>query len=155
MLQAYRQRPLAEMVRQARGMGEILIRYNYPLAPKSDHDVLAVLKITELMIDGYETYVQYNKSDYGNYYLETIEVVCKNSPFLPFIVLCKLAKAFLGDQHLAYLDYFVENRRRYVWNVAKDKDDKVVPGPYKVEMKDCEYEGLRYQSLPTDSVDIH
>jgi hypothetical protein len=125
------------------------------MTPKSDADDIAFLKLNSIMLDGYEIYVQYNKGDYGNYYLESVEVIGRYAPFLPFILVCKVVKAFLGKDHLAYVDFFHDNRRHYCWTLAKNKDDEPIPGPFKVEMEAGEYEGLEYSVLPHGGITFH
>ncbi len=155
MLLVYKQPPLEETVAQMKRMGDILMPYTYPLRPKSEAEDIAFLKLHEIMLDGYHLFVQYNKSDYGEYLLESVEILAKNTPFLPFVLVCKVAKAFLGDQHLAYVDFWHENRRHYCWTLAKNQNDEVVPGPFKVEMEHGNYEGLEYSVLPNGGIDFH
>lgn len=155
MLLLYKQAPLEETVAQMRRMGEMLIPYTYPMTPKSEAEDIAPLKLHQMMLDGYEIYVQYNKGNYGEYFLESVEIVNKNAPFLPFVLVCKVGKAFLGDKHLAYVSFWTDNRRHYVWTLAKDEDDQPMPGPYKVEMETNQYEGLEYDVLPNGSMNFH
>lgn len=151
----YPQEPFNEIVAKMRSMGEMLVEYTYPLTPKADAEDIACFKLREVMVDGYELYIQYTKGDYGEYYLETVEILAKHTPFIPFVVVCKIAKAFLGDKHLSYVNFFADNRRRYCWTLARDKDDEPMPGPYRVEMETEEYEGFVYDVMPTGGIDIH
>jgi hypothetical protein len=148
MLLLYKQKSLEQTVEQMRRMGEMLIPYNYPMTPKSEAEDIAPFKLNQIMLDGYEIYVQYNKGNYGKYFLESVEVIAKNTPFLPFVLVCKVGKAFLGDKYLAYVSFWDQNRNHYVWTVAKDEDDQPMPGPYKVEMETYEYEGFEYDVFP-------
>lgn len=155
MLLLYSQQSLEESVTQIRRMGEFLMPYTYPITPKSEAEGIACLKLHEMMLDGYQIFVQYNKGNYGEYFLESVEILGKNAPFLPFVLVCKVAKAFLGEEHLAYVDFWHDNRRHYCWTLAKDDDDQPMPGPFKVEMEIGEYEGLEYSVLPNGGVNFH
>jgi len=155
MLLLYPQPPLEKTVTSMRRMGEILMPYTYPLTPKSEAEDIACLKLNELMVDGYQIYIQYSKGNYGEYFLESVEILGKNAPFLPFVLVCKIAKVFLGEEHLAYVDFWHDNRRHYCWTLAKNEDDESMPGPYKVEMDHGEYEGLEYSVLPNGGINFH
>lgn len=155
MLLLYKQASLADTVSQMRRMGEILMPYTYPMTPKAEAEDIGCLKLRDVMIDGYQVYVNYTKGDYGDYYLESVEILGKNAPFLPFVLVCKIAKAFLGEEHLAYVDFWHENRRHYCWTLAKDEDDVPMAGPFKVDMGHGEYEGLEYSVLPNGGIDFH
>lgn len=150
----YRQESLQDSVVRIRNIGEILMPYTYPLAPKS-LDEVSFLKLNEMMIDGYELYIQYNKSDYEDYFLESVEIIGKNAPFLPFVVVCKIAKAFLGSEYLSYLHFFGKNRRHYCWTLAKDMDDHPIPALFKIDLDVERYEGLEYTVLPIGTIDFH
>ena len=155
MFLLYSQRPLEETVANMRRMGEFLLPYTFPLAPKSDAEDIAPLKLNEVSIDGYDLFIQYNKGDYGEYYLESVEILGKHAPFVPFVLVCKIAKAFLGEEYLAYVDFFHENRRHYCWTLARDKDDQPMPGPFKIEMDTGSYEGFEYSVMPNGGVTFH
>lgn len=152
----YPQDSLRKTVMEMRRMGDFLMPYTYPLAPKSYADDISPLKLRSVVIDGYPVFVQYNKGDYDKYYLESVEIIGQDAPFLPFFLVCKIAKAFLGEEYLAYVSFFVDNRMHYCWTMARDKEEGgPMPGPYKVDMEVNEFEGFEYSVLPTGGVEFH
>jgi hypothetical protein len=76
------------IVEQVKALGERLIPYNFPLADPAAEDDLVVLKTVEVVVEGYIVFIHYNKSDYGDHFLESFQIYGKNSPFLPFAKTC-------------------------------------------------------------------
>lgn len=151
----YKSPSLEESVKRMKDMGNFLLPYTYPAAPKSNSEDLAFFKLNEMMIDGYEVYVQYNKGDYTEYMIESVEIIGKNTPFLPFFLVCKIGKAFFGDKHLCYIDFWRDNRRHYCWTCASDVDGEVIEPPFKVDFDEADYEGLEYNVFPKGGIDFH
>lgn len=151
----YEQKPLDEVIQNIRSLGEMLVPHNFPLVPLMvGEDDLAVLKERELIIDGYEIVVNYQKSDYADHLLETLQIYGKNSPFLPFNVICKLAKRFLGSHHLSLVELFRHNRKLYIWSVCVDRTGKPLPAPYDQDTESCEFEGFNYLYLQPNQVNL-
>lgn len=151
----HREPKLKEIVDEMRNLGEILVPYNYPLAkPDSIEDKLAFFKEREAIIDGYPIFLHYQKSDYESHFMKTLQVYGKNSPFLPFFVICKLAKSFLGDQYLSLVELFSDNRKIYCWSLCVDRNDQPIPTPYDMEVEQCEYEGLHYAYMQPNQVNF-
>jgi len=123
----------------------MLIRYNYPLAsPKLEDDIL-YLKHCEVLVDGYDLQLHYNKADYGTYHLITFQVIGKSIPFLPFNLVFKLARKALGTEHLSLLEIYKDKRKIYCWTLVIDKDGNPMEYPYKEEeVEHLEYEGFEY-----------
>jgi len=151
----YKEPKLEQHVDQMRALGEQLIPYNFPKAPAEWEDDINILKAREIIIDGYTVVVHYSKADYDDHYLETLQILSKNSPFLPFVVLCKLAKAFLGDQELALVEVIRDNRKVYCWTLTVDKEGHPIPSPFQQEAEPCQYEGWHYSYMNPDQVKFH
>lgn len=151
----YKEPKLDEIVESMRNLGDMLIPYNFPLAPASVmEDDLAFFKEREAVIDGYPLIVSYQKADYGTHFLETLQLYGKSSPFLPFCVICKLAKRFLGSAHLSLVELFRDNRKIYVWSVCVDRQGHPIPSPYDVEVEQCQYEGFQYLYMQPNQVNF-
>lgn len=150
----YNQKPLDEIIENMRSLGETIIPYNFPLAPLAREDDLAIFKEREIIVDGYQIVINYQKSDYNIYLMETLQIHGKNSPFLPFNLICKLAKRFLGSRHLSLVELFRQNRKLYIWSVCVDRNGKPLPIPYEEETEFCEFEGLNYLYLQPNQVNF-
>ena len=150
----YKEPNLDEIVERLRGTGELLIPYNFPKAPPTMtlEDDLAIFKEKEAIIDGYTLYVHYQKSDYDTYFLETIQIYNKFSPFLPFNLVCKIGQRFLGSHHLSLVELFKDNRKIYCWSVCVDDRGRPIPSPYELETEDCEFEGFNYSYMQPSQV---
>jgi hypothetical protein len=146
---------LQEHVREMRGLGDVLVPYNFPKAPAEWEDTINILKAREITVDGYTAVVHYSKGDYDDHYLETLQILGKNSPFLPFHVVCKLAKSFLGEHELSLVEIFRENRKIYCWTLTVDMTGKPIPSPFEGDVEKCNYEGFEYGMLQPDQVNFH
>lgn len=129
-------------ITEIKTLGNILVNYNFPQKSKKDEEVLNELKISSIYLDGYDLIVHYNKAFYGKLYIESLQVLGKYTLFLPFSVVCKIAKKFFGDKHLSFIDVFIENRRVYCWTLLTDLEGIPIPPPYEEEnLNNCEFEG--------------
>lgn len=146
--------PLDAAVLNMRAVGDILMPYNPPAAPDSE-EVLGVLKIRETTVDGYEVVLYFTKSDYGNHITEVFQVYGSNSTFLPFHLVCKLAKKFLGDKELSFVELFKSNRKIYCWTVNTDRDGKPIQSPFKIKLHDRDYQGWHYSALEPSDVNFY
>jgi hypothetical protein len=151
----YKQPKLDEIVDDVRAMGDMLIPYNFPkVKPPIGEDDLAFFKERECLIDGYPVVLHYHKSDYDKHLMETLQVYGKNSPFLPFCVVVKLGKAFLGPHHLSLVELFKDNRKIYCWSLCVDRRGRPIPSPYDVQTEQCHYEGFDYLYLQPNQVNF-
>jgi len=146
---------LQKHVEEMRALGEHLIHYNFPKAPAEWEDDINILKAREIVVDGYTVVVHYSKADYDNHYLETLQILGKNAPFLPFVLICKLAKVFLGDQELSLVEIVRDNRKIYCWTLTVDSDNNPIPSPFQQESEPCQFEGFRYSYMNPDQVNFH
>ncbi len=150
----YKAPRLEVQVEQMRGLGEYLIPYNFPKAPAEWEDDINVLKAREIVVDGYTIVVHYSKADYENHYLETLQILGKNAPFLPFVLICKLAKSYLGDQELSLVEIVKDNRKIYCWTLTLEGSNPI-PSPFQQETEPCDYEGFHYNYMNPDQVNFH
>jgi len=146
---------LSESIEQMRGLGDLLVPYNSPRAPTSNEEEISVLKTRELLVDGYEVVAYYTKSNFETHFTEVFQVYGKNSPFLPFSLICKMAKMFLGNAHLSLVELFRGNRKVYCWAVNVDATGKPIPSPYEMEVEECTYEGFRYSYMQPNQVNFY
>jgi len=145
-------RKLDEQIEKIKEMGDSLIPYNFPLGNVKNEDELLPLKTSELLVDGYNVIVHFSKADYEKHYLITVQIHGKYEPFLPFNLVTKLAKRFLGEENLYLVELLKDNRKIYCWTLTTTKDGEAVPNSLQEPVAEpLEYEGLRYgYLLPQD-----
>jgi hypothetical protein len=151
----YDKTTLDEHVRNMRRVGELLVPHNFPKVPAEQEEAIAVLKNRDATVDGYEVVLHYSKADYGTHFLESFQVVGKYVPFLPFGLVCKLGKRFLGPDNLSLVELFKDNRKIYCWTVAVTKEGTAVKTPVKEEGEDCVFEGFRYTYMDPKTVNFY
>lgn len=142
---------LNETIEQMRSLGDQLVPYN---SPENETD-LYVMKSREVTVDGYDLILYYTKNRYDGHSTEIFQVYGKIAPFLPFFLICKLAKKFLGSAELSLVELFRGNRKVYCWAVNVDGDGKPIPSPYGFEAEDCTYEGFKYSYLQPSQVNFY
>lgn len=152
-MQKLRPLTLNELVREMKALGDVLVPYNFPQAKMDMGDDLGIFKAREAVIDGYSLFLHYQKSDYESYFAETLQIHNLKSPFLPFSLVSKLGRRFLGSQELALVELFRDNRKIYVWCAYRDKDNQPI-SPENDHMEECDFEGFKYYYLQPSQVDI-
>ena len=137
------------VVKDTKSFGAFLMQYSIPKVNQEDDADVGFLKAKEVTVDGYAVVIYYSKNEWPTYYMETLQITGKYTPFLPFSLVCKIGKKFLGEKYLSYVDFMRDNRKTYCWTFATDKTDKPIPAPYKKTSlsDDRTYEGLCYKCL--------
>lgn len=133
-------------------MSNRLVHLTFPKVDFKDEQEVLILKQRNMTLDGYELLVCYSKADYGEYFLESLQVQSLYAPFLPFTMVCKIGRAFLGCQHLSYIEFFRNNRKVYCWTV-KSRDERPLPPDKKT--KPGIYEGFEFNILQPGAVDLY
>jgi hypothetical protein len=141
-----------EQIINLKRLGERLMAYNYPLGSRSDEDVLSPLKMGTFCIDGYDVEIHYSKADYKSYYLESIQIMGKNNPFLPFVLVCKIARRVLGDEALSFIEFFSDSTKVYCWTRSVDKVGNLL---YPPQDDECSYEGFNYACIKPSEVNFY
>lgn len=143
------------VVKEMRKIGEDLIPYNFPLSPAEVEEKYNDYKMREVVIDGYNVVLHYSKSDYGEYFTETIQILGLDSPFLPFFLVIKIASKFLGEDNLALIEIFKDNRKIYCWTSNVNKDGSPILSPFYDEAEQCDFEGKNYIYLSKNQVNFY
>lgn len=133
-------------------MANMLIPHTFPKVPFEHEQDVLMLKQRRITVDGYQITLCLSRADYGEYYLDSLQIQNTSSPFLPFNLVCKLGRAFLGEQNLSYVDFVKDNRKVYCWTL-RVRDEKPLP-PSKKSQKSS-YEGFEYSILAPGAVDLH
>jgi len=147
------QSPLDEIIQSMRSVGEILIPHNYPKSvppPLGKEDELLLFKKKSVVVDGYNIDIYYQKSDFDDYFAETLQIYAQYCPFIPFNIVVKLARKFLGGHNLSLVEIYREGRKIYVWTVYVDRSGRPMKFPFDIPVEDCDFEGTKYSyMLPT------
>jgi hypothetical protein len=144
-----------EHIREMKGFGHFLMPYNFPQVPAEEEEDVNFIKAREVVIDGYNLILHYSKADYGGHFLQTLQVLGKFTPFLPFCLVCKIGKRFLGDKHLSLVELFRDNRKIYCWTLVTNRAGKPIQGPYQNDEETCVYEGFEYRSVSPKQVNFY
>jgi len=147
----YKPDQIETTVEEMRRMGEQLVPYN---TPQNEEDI-NILKTRETVIDGYDVCVYYTKSRFEDHCTEIVQLWGKYAPFLPFCVICKIAKAFLGSAHLSLVELFKGNRKVYCWAVNVTHDGKPIRSPYNGKVEECTFEGFNYSYMQPSQVNFY
>ena len=141
-------------IAEMKHLGNILVPYNYPVVTIEAENEINVLKTREVMVDGYTLVLHYSKSFCEDHYLLTLQIVNKYSHFLPFSLVCKVAKRFLGED-LSLVETFQDNRKVYSWNYIQSLDGKFI-NPYESQEDEQKiYEGFKYRHMNPENVNFY
>tara|TARA_Y100000034_G_scaffold117103_1_gene156210 strand:+ start:316 stop:768 length:453 start_codon:yes stop_codon:yes gene_type:complete len=147
--------PLRKHVEEMKALGEQLIPYTFPQASLETEKDIKVLKQREFVLDGYDVVVCYSKADYGENFLETLQIQAEHYPFLPFNVVCRIGVEFLGDDCLSLIEVVKTGRKLYCWTLQIDKADGTCIIPDEEAAVPCSYQGLDFSSVNPDSVNFY
>jgi len=151
----YPHEKLDTIVEKMRSFGDFLVPYNFPRVPHEEEDAINCIKARDVHVDGYNLILHYSKAEYEHNYVESLKVLGKYSPFLPFILVCKIGKRFLGEEHLSLVEIFQGNRKIYCWSKVTDKDGKAVPSPHQTELERRIFEGFSYRLMNPSHVNFY
>jgi hypothetical protein len=129
---------LKDHVKEMRGMAEMLTPYSYPLKSKEDESDIACLKQRNAFIDGYDVGLLFSIASCNSHKLESLQVFGHYFSFLPFSLVIKIGRVFLGDEGLYLTEVqssksgLVDDGMRniYVWTTHRDVDNRIIPSPF-------------------------
>lgn len=142
-------------IEMIRNLSNQLVGYNYPLSPMEFEYDIACLKRLELDVDGYSLVIHFNKSNYGDYYLETFQVFNKYAPFLPFNLVAKLAKKTLGSHLLSLVEFYQQDHKIYCWSVCVDERGRPITSPIQDQSKPKTFEGFEYRYMQPEQLNLY
>lgn len=143
---------LSQTVEEMRGMADLLIPHTYPNVDFSEEYEVLPLKCRNITVDGYDIVINFSKSDYKKYVIESLQIQSIYAPFLPFTMVCKIGRAFLGSSYLSYIDFIKNNRKIYCWTL-RVRGGKPIP-PTKRSKEAC-YDGFNYNVLNQGSINLY
>jgi hypothetical protein len=74
-------------------------------------------------------------------------VFAKYSAFLPFSLVVKVGRKFLGKHCLSLMEMHRGQRKIYCWTVYRDHDGRAVRTPFKMPSEKCVFEGFEYHYM--------
>lgn len=151
----FKHKGLDSHIREIKALGNYLMPFNCPRVSIVEEEEVNCIKGREIVVDGYTLIVHFNKSDREHCFIETLQVLGKYTPFLPFAIVCKVGKKFLGEQYLSLVEFFKDGRKIYCWTIITDKASNPVPGPQRNDSEDRMYEGFQYQCLDPGQIDFY
>ncbi len=151
------EKPLDQHIQEMKALSEQLIPNTYPQVTFEEESKILPLKCRTIVVDGYEIAVNFSISSHKKYNIESIQIQSAYAPFLPFNMVCKIAKAFLGSEELSYIDFVKQNKKIYCWTVrkwtTKRKKNQIIP--IKIEEKTSSFEGFEFAILNPGSVNLY
>jgi len=127
-----------------RNAAEHLIAYNFPKGYPKNEDLISPLKKAVVEVDGYTVGLHFNKADYDTYFLEAVQVFGATTPFLPFHLVVKIVRRFLGCHCLSLIEVPKEDRKYYCWTCCTDRAGRPIQPQYDVKTEDASFEGFEY-----------
>lgn len=146
---------LEDTIEQMKIVADDLVPYTFPRNhPKYENDI-SFLKTRYLTIDGYDTILYFSRADYGKYYQETLQLLSLTNSFLPFHLIAKIGRKFLGSHYLYLTEIIKNNKKLYLWTVWTDKDGKPREVKHQKFVEECEFEGFNYRYVLPNQMNFH
>jgi len=142
---------LKTKIKSMRSMARSMMPWTFPEVTFEEEQEILLLKQRTMIVDGYDVTICYSEADYGKYFLNSLQIQSSQAPFVPFTLICKIGKMFLGNKNLSYIEFFRGNRKVYCWTV-KVQNGKMLPPSKKT--KQGMYEGFLFNILQPGSVDL-
>ena len=143
---------LNDHVNEMKALAKRLVPYTYPNVPYQEEFEILPLKIRTFVVDGYHISATYNCVCYKKSMIESVQIQGIYTPFLPFILVCKIGKAFLGSENLGYIEFMRDKKKIYCWTVHF-KQGHTVPPKRKSTLGN--FEGLDYRILHPGVVNLY
>ena len=135
-------------VEEMKRLARVLQPYTPPRHPKDDD--ISWLKTREIVIDGIPMVVHYSEADHGDMTPTVLTIGCKNAPFIPFTVVCKVARMFLGTDNLTLFEYTKGGSKIYSWMVVMNNGIPVENHHTNKGQKES-YNGFDFFRIDTDN----
>lgn len=142
---------LKKTIKNMKSLARMLVPHTYPKVTFEEEQDVAILKQRTMTVDGHEVVLCYSEALYPDYRLKSLQVQSVHAPFLPFVIVCKIGKLFLGTNNLSYIEFFRNNRKVYCWTI-KTRNGRLLPPGKKT--KPGNYEGFEFRILHPGSVDL-
>ncbi len=139
-----------KLTKQLKDISRTLINYSYPKVSVEEELEILPLKQMYIVIDGYNIFLTYSVSEQSKYIIECIQMYAAGCAiFIPFNIVCKIAKAFLGNNNLTYIEALRDDKKIYCWSIKRDKIKGKIIEVNNGKLMD--YEGLEFNVLDTET----
>ena len=142
---------LSQEVDDMKRIAELLIPYTFPEVAFEVEQEILLFKQRNIVVDGHKLHVCYSKAKYNEYFVESLQVQSLFSQFLPFSVVCKLGRVFLGYHNLSYVDFFKTNKKVYCWTIRSREGRSLPPDSNN---QPGSFEGFEFTHLQPGTVDL-
>jgi hypothetical protein len=147
-----REKLLSQHVKEMKALGELLAPVTHANDSVGDAFELAPLRCRKMFVDGYYLVVSYATGDDSGFRIETLQMQGVSMPYLPFYLVCKLAKAFLGPKKLGFMDFIQDGKKIYCWSVRSDSRGKRLPLPK--DYKRIQFENFKFALMADRTVNL-
>jgi hypothetical protein len=114
-------------------VSERLIPYSFPNCVVGADVDLAVLKSTEVLVDGYYCGVFYSISDFKTYKIKVLQIWPIHHYFIQVSVLVKIIKEFLGFGEFYFFQVWNNEKMFYCWVAVVDEKNCPVMNFYNTK----------------------
>lgn len=142
------------LIEEVKNLGEVLVPFNFPQNDPALEDDLNPLKVRKTIVDGYDVTIYYSKADHNEFLLETVQIYADNHPFLPFSLVIKIARRFLGSDRLSLIEFMRMDKKVYCWTVYRNREGDAIDPPHD-DLKHFNYEGFEYTYLSPAHVNFY
>jgi hypothetical protein len=139
---------LEDHVREMKSLAETLKPYSPPRCPRDDD--ISWLKAREVVVDGIPMTIHYSVADHGDFNPAVLTIGCRNVPFIPFTVICKVARMFLGTDNLTLFEYTKGGSKIYSWMVLFNNKGEPVQDHHNDKDKES-YNGFSFFRADTNN----
>ena len=136
-------RNLQTIARDLKAASNLIVNFTFPKISPSEESDFDFLRSATICVDGSLINIYYTKSDYNSHFFETVQIIGEHSPFIPFLVVLKVGKVFLGDGTLTLTEFYQKNRKVYCWNLITNKDGEKFES-ILIQGEKCNFEGHDY-----------
>lgn len=145
---------LEQAIEEMRNFGKLLVPFNSAHDPEFENHIHP-LKIREVEVDGYDVNLYLNRANYGEFSVETLQIIGTKAIFLPFCVVAKLGKMILGEHCLYLVELFRDNHKIYCWSVYLDSHGRPIPSTNQRHAERCIYDGFKYRYMYSSEVNFY
>ena len=152
---------IEESVNNIKFMSKMMESYSFPSVSPHEELIVSPIKQREVVIDGYEVYLFFNRCKYTNVILETAQIYGRYCSFLPFDLVIKTSRLFFGEVIPAYasslnnLDLVHSLRKTYMLMTYKDlKDNYLNYEDYPIETVPGikEHQGFKFVEIKKEKM---
>lgn len=142
---------LSEHILEMRALAKLLIPFTFPRVSYVVEMKVLPLKCRTIVVDGYEISINFSISDREDHEIEAVQIQSAYTPFLPFALICKIGREFLGSSHLAYVDFMKNSKKIYCWTLRTRHHEPIPPKKSIIG----KYEGFEYNIINPGSANLY